>query len=44
MAEHQHGSMDTSAQEKTFNGFVSMTKWSVVVIFAILIFLALSGT
>jgi hypothetical protein len=44
MAEHKHGSMDIRTQEKTFNGFISMAKWAVVVIFAILIFLALSGT
>lgn len=44
MAEHKPGSMDIRAQQKTFNGFISMTKWAVVVIFAILIFLALSGT
>ncbi len=44
MAEHKPGSMDIRAQEKTFNGFISMAKWAVVVIFAILIFLALSGT
>jgi len=44
MAEHQHGSMDITTQEKTFNGFIAMVKWGTVVVFAILIFLALSGT
>lgn len=44
MAEHKPGSMDIRTQEKTFNGFVSMTKWAVVAIVVILIFLALSGT
>lgn len=43
MAEHKQGSMDISAQEKTFAGFMAMVKWSTVIIFAILIFLALSG-
>lgn len=43
MAEHEPGSMDIRTQEQTFNGFVTMTKWAVVVIFAILIFLALTG-
>jgi len=39
--EHKHGSMDTSAQEKTFAGFVNVTKWVVIVIIALLVFLAL---
>jgi hypothetical protein len=41
MAEHKHGSMDISEQEKTFDGFV---RWSVrvaVVSIGILIFLAI---
>ncbi len=41
MAEHKHGEMDTSVQEATFTGFVNFTKWSVLVIIAILIFMAL---
>ena len=40
MAEHKHGSMDISAHEKTFDGFVKLTIRMVIVIFAILIFLA----
>jgi hypothetical protein len=33
MAEHEHGSMDITTQEKTFNGFMSiMTKTSVALI------------
>ena len=43
MAEHQHehGSMDISVQEKTFDGFVKMTKWAVTIIVVALILLAL---
>lgn len=41
MAEHKHGNMDIEDHEKTFNGFVGFTKWSVIVIFAILIFMAI---
>lgn len=41
MAEHKHGSMNIDVQEKTFDGFVKFTTWSVVVIIAILIFMAL---
>ncbi|SFJ03706.1 aa3-type cytochrome c oxidase subunit IV [Jannaschia pohangensis] len=42
--EHKHGSMDTSAQEKTFAGFMSVTKWTVIAILAILVFLAIFRT
>jgi hypothetical protein len=41
MAEHKHGSMDITEQEKTFDGFV---RWSVrvaAVSIGILIFLAI---
>ena len=41
MAEHKHGSMDTTEQEKTFDGFM---RWAMrVAIFSIgvLIFLAI---
>lgn len=47
MADHNNefkpGSMDIRAQEKTFAGFIAFTKWGVIIIFAILIFLALVG-
>ncbi|MEM1066200.1 MAG: aa3-type cytochrome c oxidase subunit IV [Pseudomonadota bacterium] len=41
MAEHKHGSMDISEQEKTFDGFI---RWSVRVAVAsigIILFLAI---
>lgn len=37
--EHKHGSMDTTEQEKTFNGFMNITKWSVILIIVALILL-----
>ncbi|GFE64841.1 aa3-type cytochrome c oxidase subunit IV [Litoreibacter roseus] len=40
MEEHKHGSMDIKEQEKTFEGFVKFTTYSVVAILFILIFLA----
>lgn len=43
MAEHEHGKMDITEQEKTFNGFISMSTKGVVIIIALLIFLALVG-
>lgn len=43
MAEHKHGSMDITEQEKTFNGFMSMTSKAVIGIIVFLIFLALIG-
>lgn len=39
--DHKHGSMDITSQEKTFDGFVAFTKWTVIVILGILVFLAL---
>ncbi|MGR3519240.1 MAG: aa3-type cytochrome c oxidase subunit IV, partial [Roseovarius sp.] len=30
MADHKHGEMDTTVQERTFEGFIKMTVWSVV--------------
>ena len=41
MAEHKHGTMDTTTQEKTFDGFMTFVTRSVVVILAILVLLAL---
>ncbi len=41
MGTHKHGSMDITEQEKTFAGFVVLTQRVVIVIFAVLIFLAL---
>ncbi len=43
MAEHKHGSMDTKAQEKTFEGFVRMVTWGIVISIGILIFMALAN-
>ncbi|WP_300036580.1 aa3-type cytochrome c oxidase subunit IV [uncultured Roseobacter sp.] len=41
MAEHKHGEMDTETQEKTFAGFMAWTKWSVIVIIGIIIWMAI---
>ena len=41
MAEHKHGEMDISVQEKTFAGFMSMVTKTTILIIATLIFLAL---
>lgn len=41
MADHKHGSMDTTEQEKTFDGFVKFATSTAVVCIAILIFMAL---
>jgi len=43
MAEHKHGEMDVTEQEKTFAGFVSLSTKAVVAIVVLLIFLALVG-
>ncbi len=44
MAEHKHGEMDTSVQEKTFEGFMSMTTKTTIGIVVLLIFLAIVAT
>lgn len=41
MAEHEHGSMDISVQEKTFDGFVKITIRTTIVIIVALVLLAL---
>lgn len=41
MAEHKHGEMDTSVQEKTFAGFVSMSTKVAIFSICVLIFMAL---
>ena len=41
MAEHKHGEMDITVQEKTFDGFVKFVTWSVVVIIGIVLFMAI---
>ncbi len=41
MAEHEHGTMKTDAQEKTFDGFVKFVSRACMVIIGILLFLAI---
>ncbi|MEE9387367.1 MAG: aa3-type cytochrome c oxidase subunit IV [Paracoccaceae bacterium] len=41
MAKHEHGTMDSSDHEKTFDGFVNFVKWGIILIIAFLIFLAM---
>ena len=40
MAEHEHGTMKTDVQEKTFNGFVTFVTRATLVIIGILLFMA----
>ncbi|OWU85431.1 cytochrome C oxidase subunit IV [Oceanicola sp. 22II-s10i] len=40
MAEHKHGEMDMSAQEKTFAGFMKAVNIVVVLVIFILLFMA----
>ncbi|WP_377509086.1 aa3-type cytochrome c oxidase subunit IV [Octadecabacter sp. R77987] len=41
MAEHKHGEMDTSVQEKTFDGFMKMVTRTSIAIILLLIFIYL---
>lgn len=42
--EHQQGTMDIRAQEKTFHGFVRMSVWVVCISIGILVFLGLANS
>ena len=44
MADHTHGEMDVTEQEKTFAGFMRWTVWTVVIIAIVLAFLGLTQT
>lgn len=39
MAEHRHGEMDISRQQKTFVGFTKVVGYGIVVVVCILLFL-----
>jgi len=41
MAEHEHGKMDITEQEKTFEGFIRVSIWVSVISIGALIFIAL---
>lgn len=41
MADHKHGEMDITEQQKTFDGFIKFTIWTTVVIIVSLILLAM---
>lgn len=36
-----HGNMDTTTQEKTFDGFIKMVTWAMVLCILVLIFIGL---
>ncbi|MCA2012611.1 aa3-type cytochrome c oxidase subunit IV [Pararhodobacter sp. CCB-MM2] len=40
---HEHGKMDITTQEKTFNGFIKFTIWGAAISIGILIFMALAN-
>lgn len=44
MAEHKHGSMDVTTQEKTFEGFMKFSTRVALVCIGIAIFLAIFNT
>ncbi|MCX7558796.1 aa3-type cytochrome c oxidase subunit IV [Sulfitobacter sp. F26204] len=41
MAEHEHGTMDTTEQENMFSGFVSFITKTVIAIIVLLILMAM---
>ncbi len=44
MSDHKHGEMDTSVQENTFNGFMSIvTKIAVIIVVALILLALING-
>ena len=41
MSKHEHGSMNTEVQEKTFEGFMSVVTKTAIVSILVLVFMAL---
>lgn len=41
MADHKHGEMDITEQEKTFAGFIRFSTWGAAISIIVLIFAAL---
>lgn len=41
MSEYKHGEMDTKVQEKTFDGFMKFSTWTVIVILVLLVGMAI---
>ena len=41
MADHKHGEMDISTHEKTYDGFMEATTWSVIAILVLLVLMAI---
>ncbi len=41
MADHKHGEMDITTQEKTFAGFMKFTTWTSIWIIVLLILMAI---
>ena len=41
MANHEHGKMDITEQEKTFDGFIKVSIWVTCISIGVLLFLAL---
>ena len=41
MADHKHGEMNIETQEKTFDGFMAWTKWTVIVILVPLVLMGI---
>ena len=43
-SDFQHGSMDISAHQRSYAGFLSFTKWSLIGILLIMVLLAIFRT
>lgn len=41
MADHKHGEMDITVQTETFDNFIAYTKWSVIALTVLAVFMAI---
>lgn len=44
MSDHEYGTMDVHEQERTYDGFLKLGKWTSIICIGILVFLAITGT
>lgn len=41
MSDYKHGEMDITDQEKTFAGFVGFTKWAMIALLVLVVWMAI---
>lgn len=41
MSDYKHGEMDITAQEKAYAGFIGFTKWAVIALLILVVWMAI---